>query len=133
MPARPKTSPEERAIQRGLISHVCDTAMHILHESAFFDSDIWPASGFRPNSYGQSIQDCISYGLNPYGWERRPMTGRISFNVWDYKQTRVDEQFEQIKLSLDCAYLNNVLFEDELTNSYITDKLWFKFTYTPSN
>ncbi|MBB6131799.1 hypothetical protein [Mucilaginibacter lappiensis] len=126
-----KTTPEERIASAYLTMLVGDTAMHILHESAFYGSDLWPVSGFRPNCYGKPLVDCISYGVNPYGWEKKPIIGRLGFTVWNYQQSRVNEQFEQIKLLFDYTYYNDILFENELRRSYITDMLWFKFTYTP--
>lgn len=131
MPPKTKNPPYEREKCLFLSTLVGDTAIHILHESYLFNSELWPAGGFMVDGYGGPIMDCISYGVNPYGWNQYPIIGRLVLCVWNYKKSRVDLQFDQIKLILDYTYMNDILFEDDLRNSYITDMLYFKFTYTP--
>ncbi|MBB6109769.1 hypothetical protein SAMN05421821_105187 [Mucilaginibacter lappiensis] len=114
-----------------LISSVCDTALRIIHNSSFYGSELWPTGGFKANSQGGT--DCIGYCVNAFGYELTPKTGRfVIYMCDDYDEERKEDQFGQIKLLLDYAYYNDILFEDEFRGVTVRhDHHWFKFTYTP--
>ncbi|WP_183567396.1 hypothetical protein [Mucilaginibacter sp. SP1R1] len=132
MPILNKISPENQAAKRDLIAHVCDTALRIIYESSFNESDHWPISGFKPFESAYELNDCIGYGVYAYGYELTPKTGRFIIQWWNYDLDRKTSQLQAIKLLLDQAYYNNLYFEDEFRDVKIEhDHNWFKFTYTP--
>jgi hypothetical protein len=115
-------------------AEVCDAAMHIIHESYLFGSDLWPVGGFKAGGgWGSTIKDCIYYAVNPYGWEKDPAIGRLAFNIYNTPEKRQMKQVEHIRLILDFSFRGAITFEDEFKNTSPIDRIWFKFTYTPNN
>lgn len=116
-----------------IILHVCDTAMHILHDSDLKLTDLWPGGGFKPIERNTIfVTDTIYYTVNAFGIELTPMTGRFVIGVRDYDEERKNKQFKAISLLLDHAYYNDLYFEDEFRDVTVShDHHWFKYTYTP--
>lgn len=120
--------------KQNIIHHVCDTAMHILHDSYLSNTNLWPKRGFKAGwGIGCEVKDRIYYGANAYGWDQTPAFGSIVFNVWNTGIKRLDLQHYHIKLILDYAYRNDLLFEDERRKYRDDLQVKFKFTYTPKN
>jgi hypothetical protein len=135
MPTRPKITPEETAAKQNIVHHVCDTAMHILHNSYLYGSDMWPKNGFKAGwGIGCKIKDCIYYGVNAYGWDQNPVIGRLAFNLHNVGVRRLKQQTKHIETILDLSIMNDLLYEQEFRNSnWFDHPLWFKFTYTPTS
>jgi hypothetical protein len=132
MPTRPKITSEETAAKQNIVHHVCDTSMHILHNSYLFGSNIWPKNGFKVGwGIGCKIKDCIYIGVNAYGWEKAPVVGRLVFNIWNTGARREKQQAKHIRIIMDQAYQNDLYFEIESKSIFTDDLYWFKFTYTP--
>jgi hypothetical protein len=130
---RPKITPEERQAQQFLITHVHDTALHILHNSYLYGSDLWPKNGFvTGQGMDCKIKWCINIGVNPYGWANETIEGRLAFTVYNTGMGKKIQQEKHLRIIMDQAYQNDLYFENEFKNTVITDYNWFKFTYTPT-
>jgi hypothetical protein len=118
--------------QPNIVNMVCDTTMYILHDSYLYGSNLWPKNGFKVGSgIGTKIKDCIYVGVNAYGHDQNPIIGALRFNIWNTGARRFWKQHHHIKLIMDFAYKNELLFEDQFRTSSL-DCLSFKFTYTPN-
>jgi hypothetical protein len=119
-------------IKQNIVHHACDTAMHILYNSGLAETNLWPKKGFKAgHGIGCEKKDRIYFSANAFGWDKKPVYGRLGFNIWNTPLPRERKQNRAIRLILDYAYYNDLFFEDEFKSNFITDTLWFKFTYTP--
>lgn len=114
-----------------IVNRVVNATMTILHESALYGSNLWPKKGFKGGiCWDKPLDDTVWFLVNAYGYERRPITGRLAINKMDeFMKPRSYKQYKMIRLILDEAIHDDVYFEDELRTS-ATDRpfIWFKFT-----
>lgn len=87
--------------------------MHLLHESIFFESKLWPVYGISagifpsPTVYGNYKLDSIKINLSFYNSN----TGNIRFNIWAKTYIRGYRQYSQLLLILDHTIYKDVYFE----------------------
>jgi hypothetical protein len=116
-----------------IAAHVVETAMHILHESYLYGSDMWPKNGFRTGRVVDTrLKNYVLYGVNPYNCESVPAIGRICFEFKNTGARKEKLQGKHLKIIMDQAYRNGLFFEDESKSPMTADTYWFQYTYTPT-
>lgn len=132
----PKLTPTERGYMQYVKQHVCDTAMHIIHDSSLSETHLWPSNGFKAGyGIGCEVDDRIYYFSLIYDEVKDPNRGGLQFNVHNEAYKRATEQIEALKTIFHQAYLNNVYFEaHDMSDSVMHFRHeQFIFTYTPQN
>lgn len=133
MPKTEKETQEQKQIQREIAMYVMDTAMHIVHDSYLYGSDLWPSGGFKiggPGRHTLGPPDTVYYGANPYGYEQDPIKGRLGFTMFNTAEKREAAIAEHLRTIFDHTVLNNIYFENEFKSSFQpVTHIWFTFTY----
>ena len=106
-----------------VVQEVITTAMHMLHDSYLYGSDLWPVNGFKAGSgIGSHLEDCIHVGANSVNNQ----SGRLYFNIFNTTEERITQQAFHIKQIFDFTLRDGIRFEDDLRGRLI-EPLWFSF------
>lgn len=121
--------------KQNVIHHVCDTAMHILHDSYLANTNLWPKKGFKAGwgiGYGEA--DIIYYAARTI--QEEPNKGILVFNLHARGRARRINQMIHLKIIFDYTITTELYFEDAYPKSTYTfndDQVVVDFTYTQKN
>ena len=125
--------------KRGIVARVTSAALHIIHDSAFNGSELWPEDGVRAHSTSTfdyddiiDVQVLITYN------EQGEADEKLKINLINKDYPRINKQKEQIELILDQASGDDVYFEYIKSSEigiglYCTwTRMTFDFTINPT-
>ena len=123
-------------IKKDTVSRVIESILHVLHDSQFFGSNLWPTNGFKTGYSGTEELDTICILILMEGEYKK-----VRFNLWG-KEERVHIQYQQLVAIFDQAIYDNIYFYPEYPeyidtlsahyhDGFIMGMLNFKFTINP--
>jgi hypothetical protein len=120
--------------KQALVHRVCDTAMHILHDSYFNGSDLWPKNGFKIGLCpSEPPKNTIYVHARPWTMENIPLVGTLAITLYTVNKRTREKQAKHLLRLFDCTVKEDLFFEDEYPDSWMLEPVWFKFTYTPTS
>ncbi len=112
--------------KQDIISRVTCAAMHVLHDSRLYDSDLWPEHGFKAGYPKETfIHDEVYIAAKICNYPLHKEDDQsVIFNMHSFIPKRIKEQALEIDLIMDNAVYDGILF-----NIWLHEKLGYSYRY----